>query len=167
MNLSTANLKTERQWRSATGMDKPRFEKLLTAFQAAYERHFGQTIKERQANNPQECIVATYEELLLFALFSFRADLVYDLLGFVSGFDGSNAKRTENLGVTILQSTLLELNHTPKREFNTLEEFKEYFKKHSTLIIDGTEQRRQRPVNNLAQKEAYNGKKKLTPLKQR
>lgn len=163
MNISTANLKTERQWRSVTGMDKPRFDKLLLAFQAAYERHFGQTIEERQANNPQECVVTTYEELLLFTLFNFRADLVYDLLGFVSGFDGSNAKRTEDLGVTILQSTLLELNHTPKREFKTPEEFKEYFKKHTTLIIDGTEQRRQRPANNLAQKEAYSGKKKLTP----
>ena len=162
MNFTTQNLKTERQWRSSTGMDKPRFDKLLTAFQAAFERHFGQTMQERQANNPQDCVVTSYEELLFFTLFSFRADLVYDLLGLVVGFDSSNAKRTESLGIIVLQEALYELGHTPTREFKTPEEFKEYFKKHVLLIIDGTEQRRQRPTDYLVQKKAYSGKKKPT-----
>lgn len=160
MNFSTKNLKTERQWRSSTGMNKPRFDKLLTAFQAAYERHFGQTLSERQANNPQECVVTTYEELLFFTLFSFRADLVYDLLGLVTGFDASNAKRTENVGTTILQKALYELGHAPAREFKNPQEFKGYFKKHTLLIIDGTEQRRQRPAKYEIQKKVYSGKKK-------
>lgn len=163
MNFSVTQLKTERQWRSNTGLDKARFEILLAAFQKAYEQYFSQSIAERQAQSPQDCVVSTYEELLLFTLFSFKADLSYDSLGFVTGFDGSNAKRTEELGVIILQSTLNDLGHTPKREFKSVEEFKAYFNKNIVLILDATEQRRTRPGDYQAQKEVYSGKKKHIP----
>lgn len=159
MKLSVTQLKTERQWRSNTGLDKARFETLLVAFQVAYEQHFNQSIAERQAQSPQDCLVSTYEELFLFTLFSCKADLSYDSLGLVSGFDGSNAKRTEELGITILQSTLTNLGHTPKREVKSGEEFKTFFNKNIVLIVDATEQRRTRPGDYQAQKEVYSGKK--------
>lgn len=160
MNISLSQLKTERHWRSATGMDKPRFEKLLSAFQSAYERYFNRTLAERQFDSPQECTLNGYEELLFFTLFSFKADLTYDLLGLVCGFDGSNAKRNEDIGVIILKSALTDLGHTPVREFKSVEDFKNYFTKNIKLIIDGTEQRRQRPSDFQSQKEVYSGKKK-------
>lgn len=160
MNISLNQLKTERQWRSATGMDKSRFEILLSAFQVAYERHFNRTLTERQSESPQECTLNGYEELLFFTLFSFKADLTYDLLGLVCGFDGSNAKRNEDVGVSILKSTLHALGHAPVREFKSVEEFKLYFTKNIKLIIDSTEQRRQRPADFQSQKEVYSGKKK-------
>jgi hypothetical protein len=160
MNISLSQLKTERHWRSATGMDKPRFDKLLSAFKAAYERHFNRTLAERQVESPQECTLNGYEELLFFTLFSFKADLTYDLLGLVCGFDGSNAKRNEEIGITILKSALHDLGHTPVREFKSALEFKTYFSKNIKLIIDGTEQRRQRPVDFQSQQEMYSGKKK-------
>lgn len=160
MNISLNQLKTERQWRSATGMDKSRFEILLSAFQVAYERHFNRTLTERQSESPQECTLNGYKELLFFTLFSFKADLTYDLLGLVCGFDGSNAKRNEDVGVSILKSALHDLGHAPVREFKSVEEFKLYFNKNIKLIIDGTEQRRQRPADFQSQKEVYSGKKK-------
>lgn len=162
MNISINQLKTERQWRSATGMDKARFDVLLSAFQSAYERHFNRTLEERQNECPRDCTLNGYTELLFFTLFSFKADLTYDLLGLVCGFDGSNAKRNEEIGVTILKSALLDLGHAPIREFKSVEEFKNYFTKNIKLILDGTEQRRQRPSNYEAQKEVYSGKKKPT-----
>jgi len=50
----------------------------------------------------------------------------------------------------------------PKRSFDTVEEFQEYFNGHKKLILDGTEQRVQRPKNKEKQKTMYSGKKKVT-----
>ena len=63
------------------------------------------------------------EELLLFTLFSLKAGLTYDNLGFVSGMDGSNAKRNQDFGLSILREALEVAGVAPKREFDSLEEF--------------------------------------------
>ncbi|WP_216726952.1 transposase family protein [Hymenobacter siberiensis] len=108
---------------------------------------------------PYEVALKTEEELLLFTLFSFKANLTYDLLGLVSGMDGSNAKRNQELGITVLQEALEQTGHAPKREFTTVAEFEAYFQEHETLLVDGTEQRKQRPGNKEMQKDYYSGKK--------
>ena len=51
----------------------------------------------------------------------------------------------------------------PKREYATDEEFIEDWKEESAIMVDATEQRRQRPGNQDDQKAAYSGKKKHTP----
>lgn len=96
MNFSVAALKTDRQWRSATGLDQKRFTKLLTWVEQAYEQIYGQTIQQRQADCPDEPALSTYTDLLLFTLFSFKSGLSYDLLGFTTGMDGSTAKRNRS-----------------------------------------------------------------------
>jgi len=40
------------------------------------------------------------------------------------------------------------------------------YKKEEALIIDATEQRKQRPIEKEKQKEYYSGKKKIIPLNQ-
>jgi hypothetical protein len=49
----------------------------------------------------------------------------------------------------------------PRRRFSDVADFKEFFSKTNTLIIDATEQRKQRPINKIEQKEYYSGKKKI------
>ena len=160
MNISTASLTTERRWRSATGYDENRFRKLLSIFEDAYYEKFGKTLLERKADSPKESAIKSAEDLLLFTLFSLKSGLTYDLLGFVTGMDASNAKRNQDLGVNILQSMLSALGYAPVRSFNSVAEFEEYFRKYDTLIIDGTEQRIQRPSKEVSQKDNYSGKKK-------
>jgi len=87
--------------------------------------------------------------------------LTYDLLGFVSGIDGSNAKRNQIMGIEILKDTLSKINVLPKRNFESAQDFKTYFEEHKTLILDATEQRVQRPQDNEVQKEYYSGKKNV------
>jgi len=77
--------------------------------------------------------------------------------------DGSNAKRNQELGVAVLQEALEHAGYAPKREFATVAEFEAYFQEHETLLVDGTEQRKQRPGNKETQKDYYSGKKKGTP----
>ena len=53
MNLSIAALRTERQWRSATGLDQKRFAKLLVWFEQAYCQTYGKAIEYRQTECPE------------------------------------------------------------------------------------------------------------------
>lgn len=160
MKLKTEDLKTERQWRAATGFDQKRFEKLLELFTVSYLKLFGKTVAERQAEIETTPSLTTERELLLFTLFSLKAGLTYDLLGIVSGMDGSNAKRNQDLGLKVLEQALGEAGCLPKREFKNAAEFAEYLKKEKTLIFDGVEQRTQRPGDEEEQKMNYSGKKR-------
>lgn len=160
MKITVSDLKTERQWRSATGYDQNRFEKLLPLFEAAYLTKFGKTLPERKADSPKKSTITSAEDLLFFTLFSLKCGLTYDVLGLVTGMDGGTAKRNQKVGVEVLQSVLYENGLAPKRSFETLAEFEEYFREHDTLIIDATEHPIQRPADEYKQSDMYSGKKK-------
>ncbi|MBC3794034.1 hypothetical protein FH603_4561, partial [Spirosoma sp. LMG 31447] len=59
MNLSIKALKTDRQWRSATGLDHQRFAKLLGWFEQSYRQIYDKSIEERQAECPDEPALST------------------------------------------------------------------------------------------------------------
>lgn len=160
MKLQLADLKTERQWRAATGLDKHRFEKLLGIFQSAYKTLYGQSVAQRHALIEVTPSLTSEAELLYFTLFSLKSGLTYDLRGIVCGLDGANAKRNQELGVKVLQQALETVSGVPQREFKSVQDFEEYLKKEKTLILDGTEQRIQRPQDSEEQKACYSGKKK-------
>ena len=165
MKLKMSDLKTERQWRAATGFDQLRFEQLLGLFTTSYLSLYGQPVAERQAELEVTPNLTSEAELLFFTLFSLKAGLTYDLLGLVCGMDAANAKRNQQLGLRVLEQTLATAGCLPKREFKDAAEFAEYLKQEETLIFDGTEQRTNRPNNDAAQKENYSGKKSVTPPK--
>lgn len=165
MQLNIQGLKTERQWRSATGMSEKKFRQLLPHFATSYERLYDKTIEERTSESPNSPSIISYEDLLFFTLFSLKSGLTYDLLGFVNGIDGSNAKRNQSMGLEVLKGALSNLGVLPKREFKDVAEFKSYFEDEKTLILDATEQRIQRPQDQDEQKDNYSGQKKDILLK--
>lgn len=160
MKLAIKELRNERQWRAATGLDEKRFYQLLKLFKVSYVRKYGDKVGARQAEIEVTPSLQSEEELLSFTLFSLKSGLTYDLLGVVCGMDGSNAKRNQELGLTVLKETLAAAGYAPKREFKTAAEFAAYLKKEKTLLLDGTEQRIQRPAQDEAQKACYSGKKR-------
>lgn len=162
MKISINDLKNERQWRSATGYKATQFKSLLSIFIRTHLKIFGKTLPEKQADGPKESVIKTEEDLLFFTLFSLKSGLTYDLLGLVVGMDGSNAKRNQDLGITILKTALCDSGHAPVRSFESAAEFEEYFHEYDTLIIDGEEQPIQRPSQEDSQKDNYSGKKKGT-----
>jgi len=162
MKLSIADLRTERHWRSVTGLDQKRFEKLLALLPAAYEQFYGQTIEQRQAECPEEPALSTYQDLLLFTLFSLKSGLSFDLLGFTTGMDGSTAKRNQDIGLLVISTALSQSQHLPTQHFESVDAFKTYFANKGTILIDATEQRTQRPEDAAHQKQMYSGKKKPT-----
>ncbi len=162
MKLKIEDLKTDRQWRAATGFDQGRFKKLLVVFSASYLKLHGKPVAERQADIETDPSLTSEEELLFFTLFSVKAGLTYDLLGLVCGMDASNAKRNQQLGLKVLEAGLAATGCLPKREFKDAEEFARYLKDEKTLIFDGTEQRTRRPGDDEEQRKNYSGKKKTT-----
>jgi len=165
MKLKISDLKTERQWRAATGFDQARIEQLLGLFTSSYLHLHGESVAERQVDLEVTPSLTSEAELLFFTLFSLKAGLTYDLLGLVCGMETANAKRNQELGLCVLEQALATAGCLPKREFKDAAEFAAYLKNEPTLIFDGTEQRTQRPSHDAAQKEHYSGKKSATPPK--
>lgn len=160
MKLQISDLKTERQWRAATGLNQARFQQLLGRFTEGYHALHGCSVAVRQAGLEITPSLRSEEELLYFTLFSLKGGLTYDVLGIVCGMDAANAKRNQTLGLEVLERTLKGLNCLPKRRFKDAAEFSEYLENEETLIFDGIEQRTQRPSDDEAQKDNYSGKKK-------
>jgi hypothetical protein len=163
MKLQITDLTTDRQWCAATGFTSEQFAKLLALFTQSYFELYGQTVATRHAELEITPTLTSEEELLFFTLFSLKAGLTYDLLGFVSGMDAANAKRNQQLGLEVLQQTLVAAQCLPRRAFQDAREFKRYLQNEPTLIFDGLEQRIQRPDDNEAQRDFYSGKKSVTP----
>jgi hypothetical protein len=163
MKIRISDLKTERQWRAAIGMDKSRFEKLLVDFKKSYLELYHDTLSGRLVETGRAYCIGTEEELLLYTLFSLKSGLTYDLLGFVTGMDASNAQRNQKTGVDVLTKTLADKGHLPRRNFLDVKDFEDYFSGGEELIVDATEQAIQRPSGQEEQKTYYSGKKKTYP----
>ena len=163
MKINILDLKTERSWRSATGLNKERFYQLLPLFERCYLEAYGDALNARQVDSGLNYCIKNEEELLFFTLLSLKSGLTYDLLGLVCGMEASNAKRNQKIGLDILDKTLKSLGHLPKRNFTEVDDFKAYFAEHKELIIDATEQTIQRPSHPEIQKPFYSGKKNPIP----
>ena len=163
MKLHIADLTTDRQWCAATGYTCAQFAKLLSLFTQSYFELYGQRVAQRQADLEISPTLTSEAELLFFTLFSLKAGLTYDLLGFVSGMDAANAKRNQQRGLDVLQQTLAAAQCLPQRTFQ--EEFKRALQNEATLIFDGLEQRMQRPHENEVQRDFYSGKKSVIRCK--
>ena len=165
MQLQISDLTTTRQWCAATGYTPLQFEKLLGLFTQSYFERYGQSVAQRQAEIKVTPSLASEKELLFFTLFSLKAGLTFDLLGFVSGMDASNAKRNQQLGLDVLEHALAAAQCLPRRAFKDAAEFAAYLQNESTVIFDGLEQRMQRPGDDEVQRDFYSGKKSVTPSK--
>lgn len=163
MAISYKDIRNERQWKASTGLSEQPFFALVKIFGEAYQHLFGVTMSERQNNTTNESTFKTYEDLLFFTLYSLKSGLTYDLLGLTFGLDGANAYQNQALGLRVLRSALERGGQMPKRAYESVAEFKEHWSEESEILIDATEQRRQRPGNQDDQKEDYSGKKKPTP----
>jgi hypothetical protein len=163
MKLQISDLKDDRQWAAVTGCKQSQFQKLLVLFQASYLKLYGKSVAERQAALDIPPSLSSEEDLLFFTLFSLKSGLTYDALGFVSGMDGSNAKRNQTFGLSVLKHALAQAQCLPARTFTDAAEFTAYFQGEQKLIFDGVEQRTQRPHQHEAQAECYSGKKSATP----
>lgn len=162
MAISYQSIRTQRQWRAATGLTQKQFEELTIAFAKTYEDFHESTLQEQISERTDDPKFKTYEDILFFILYTLKSGLTYDLLALSFDLSISVAFEKQAVGVRLLQMTLQRDGHLPRRQFDSLKDLEKQLKGHDELLIDGTEQRRQRPVNEDDQKEDYSGKKKPT-----
>lgn len=163
MAISYKDIRTERQWKAGTGLSEEQFFRLVKLFGEAYEEIFDESLESRQSQSSSESTFKTYADLLFFGLYSFKSGLTYDLLGLSFGMSISNVYQNQSVVIRVLETTLGRSGHLPQRAFHSEEDFKAYLSKESTILIDATEQRVQRPGNQDDQKDSYSGKKKPIP----
>ena len=160
MSISLKSIRTERQWRASTGLTKEQFYKLVDLFSSAYEEIFGESLGEKSSDQESDVKFNTYEDLLFFGLYSIKSGLTYDLLGLSFDLSPSNVHAKQGMVLSVLQSALEQGGYMPKRIYNSNEEFIADWNNEGAIMVDGTEQRRQRPKNQILQKKDYSGKKK-------
>ena len=163
--LSYQQIRSERQWKSATGLSQPQFEKLVSYFGQTYEFFQGVSLAESAQRRDVDLCLPTYADCVFFVLFQLKNGLCYDNLGLLIGTDGSNAQRNFEKHLQILAYTLERQGVMPKRNFTNIEEFKACLQEEKEIIIDASEQATQRPKDKEQQKEYYSGKKSATPIK--
>jgi hypothetical protein len=163
MKTRYTELRNERQWKAVTGLSGAKFHQLAQLFKQEYATIFGQTKGERVLESPQDSKITSEEDLLFLLLFSLKTGMTEDVLGLVFGMERSTFSKNRAVALRVLSSALQRLGLMPKREFTSVEEFETYLKAHPTLLIDGTENRVQRPEDQQDQKDFYSGKKNATP----
>lgn len=161
MKTSYKEIRSDRQWRAATGLSEDKFMRLAELFKAEYKVLFGSTKAEQIIESPQDVQIKTEEDLLFMLLFSLKTGMTEDVLGIVFGIERSTFSKNRAIGLRVLTSALTKIGVMPKREFKSVEEFEDYMKDHKTLLVDGTEHKVQRPSNHKTQKDLYSGKKNV------
>ncbi len=66
MSLSYKDIRTDRQWRSATGLSEQKFTFLAAQLGKVYQERYGVSLQEKMRNVKQQFIFTTYEEMLFF-----------------------------------------------------------------------------------------------------
>jgi hypothetical protein len=157
---SRKKIKNERQWSALIGMPSKKFDKLVKLFQLTYETLEGVSIEQAAVNLKKNFLLQTYEECVFFVLYQLKNSLTYDVLGFHIGSEAATAHRLFKKYSMLLEHTLLESGHLPKRNFENIEEFKILLETEQEIIIDVTEIPIQRHHKKEIQKEDFSGKKK-------
>ena len=163
--LDYRHIKSERQWKSSTGMDEKQFHKLADVFGETYEFFEGVSLTEGAQRNNVTLLLPTYADCLFFVLFQLKNGLCYDNLGLLIGTDGTNAQRNFERYLTVLERALERKGKLPKRNFKTVQEFKAALSGEREIIFDVSEQPTERPKKPEEQKAHYSGKKSVIRTK--
>jgi len=162
---------SDREYRAVIGMGKKDFQQLAVVFSEcdqelknqAYEDFLEKYDRKPTAGgNPA---FKTPSEKLFFTLYYLKTYPTFDVLGFVFNCKGKTAHTNLYCFLPILEYALAALNVLPKRNFDSVDEFLDFFKDNKNLLIDATERIHHRKKDYDEQKKYYNGKKKPTPLR--
>lgn len=153
---------TPREWQATIGIDNQSFTKLTQQAKLSYTSLRGCSYEQMLTSNAKGSLarLKSLDDLLFFVLLMLKSGITFDLLGYIVQLDHGNAHRKFKLGLKILVATLSDLNCGPNRDFDTVGHLHAAISPGSTLILDGTEQRIQRPSDQGVQRDFYSGKKK-------
>lgn len=131
-----------------TGLDIKEFRKLVSKARPEWQRQV--VLPKKLSGRAYE--LGSMENHILLMLIYYKFYITYDFLGLIFNIDASTANRA----LRRIEPILSKISHFERKRSNNKDDL-------STLIIDVTEQRIERPSKN--QKVYYSGKKKCHTLK--
>ena len=155
-----------REFLAATGLTLAEFERLLPAFQAAYEHQYPPDrtsegkARQRGAGGGAKGTLPSFADKLLFILVYQKTNPLQVMHGLQFALSQSQANYWIHRFLPVLQHALRALGQAPEREALGVETSALAVAGAPNLAVDGTERRRQRPRDTATQKEHYSGKKK-------
>lgn len=152
-----------------TSLTRVEFEQLLVPFQAAWEAQIAQTTpsdqsRRRRAGAGRKPALRTTADKLLFIVYYLKAYPLQEILAFEFGMSQSQACEWIAILSPVLRQALRMLEQLPERDPAQLAT-KLAKEDETTLGIDGTERRVQRPKDPVKQATYYSGKKKAHTVK--
>jgi hypothetical protein len=155
-----------------TGLEVGEFlflkEEIEPLWQKAELKRLFRPNRQRAIGGGRKYHLRTLEDKMLLVLLFYRLYLNYDFLGFIFGFDGTNAGRLIKRVEPVLAKRfkLPSIKRLSQKRISTLEEFREaYPDLYEVIIGDATEQEIPRPKDIRKNKEYRSGKKKRHTLK--
>jgi len=165
--LSYDTLKDKpREFLAATGLRLAEFERLLPAFQAAYEHQYPPDLtyegkaRQRGAGGGAKGILPSFADKLLFLLVYQKTNPLQVMHGLQFALSQSQANYWIHRLLPVVQHALRAMGQAPERDAQRVEMSALAFAGAPNLAVDGTERRRPRPRDAATQKAHYSGKKK-------
>lgn len=157
---------SKRQFLSLTGLTVKEFQWLLPVFQAVYERQHppnrtqGGSARQRRVGGGRKSVLDSMEQKLLFVLVYQKTYPLQSVIASLFGLSQSRANRWIHELLPLLRDALTDLQMMPERNPKRFARSERQRAGGASVIIDGTERRRQRPKNKEKQRLHYSGRKK-------
>jgi Helix-turn-helix of DDE superfamily endonuclease/DDE superfamily endonuclease len=155
-----------RELLAATGLTHAEFARVLPAFTAASavlyptDKTWEGKRRQRQVGGGAKGGLPQMEDKLLFILVYQKTNPLQTMHGLPFDLSQPQTHYWIHHLLPILQHALADLDMAPERDASRVATSDLTLEGAPNLAIDGTERRRQRPQDSIAQKEHYSGKKK-------
>lgn len=165
MGLTYARIKDKpKKLLALTGLTRAEFDDLLVAFKTVSQPNptttqHGQP-RQRQAGGGRKATLQLAEDRLLFILVYMKTYPLQEIMAELFDLDVSNVNEWIHRLLPLLRDALDELGVLPERDAHAVAQAQTQRPAGQTVIVDGTERRRQRPKNPEKQALHYSGKKK-------
>lgn len=165
MGLTYAQLKDKpKKLLALTGLTRAEFDDLLVAFNQVNQPKIAVTQqgrpRQRRAGGGRKATLQANEDRLLFILVYVKTYPLQEIMGELFGMEVSKVNEWIHRLLPVLRDALDELGVLPEREAQAVAQAQTQRRTGRTVILDGTERRRQRPKNPEKQTLHYSGKKK-------
>jgi len=165
MGMTYARIKDRpRKLLALTGLTRTEFDDLLEAFNKVSKPKAKLTQqgkpRQRKAGGGRKATLRLNEDRLLFILVYLKTYPLQEIMGELFGLEVSKVNEWLHRLLPLVRDALDELGVMPERDAQAFAKAQTKRKAGRTVIIDGTERRRQRPKSTEKQALHYSGKKK-------
>lgn len=154
-----------REFLAATGLTRAEFEKLLPAFQAAYDKKYppectldGQTRQRRRGAGAQGKLPSAADKLLCILVYQ-KTNPLQTMHGWQCTLSQAQTTYWMHRLLPVLQQALAALAMQPARDASRVAVHPLTWEGAPALAIDGTARRRQRPTDGARQQDHSSGTK--------